>query len=339
MKLKIDFAQNVNALGAPKAFEKVVIKNHDSFLNYPDPNLKELNNSLANFAGVDSKSITYLNGSTEAFFNLPKFINKKKALIVQPTFWEYEVSNKKNGRSMKTFLLEEDSDFRLDVNKLDKEIAPNSVVYLCNPNNPTATLIDKSLLLKLIKKHKDTDFVVDETYLIFRHDYKDLTLVKDAQKTKNLYLVTSLSKIFALPGIRAGFMVSYPENISKYVESKTPYNLSPINGILTQWLLKQHKFIIKTQEYYKKARTPFLKDLKKKFDGRLQIFDSEANFIFAKILTKQSSTDITKSLSRKGMIIRDGAELPFLDDNWIRFTIKKPKYNKMLVSELDRLLK
>jgi len=339
MKQKIDFAQNTNALGAPKGYEKVVIKNSDSFLDYPDPKNKVLNSSLAKFAEVKDRSIVYLNGSTEAFFNLPRCIDKKKVLVIQPTFWEYEVSNKKHGKRIKTFLLDEDSHFKLDINELDNKIAPNSVVYLCNPNNPTATLFDKSKLLKLVKKHKKTDFVVDETYLIFRDDYKNLSLVKEAQKMKNLYVVSSLSKIFALPGIRSGFMVSHPENIAKYIDFKTPYDLSPVNGILTQWLLRQHKFIAKTQGYYKKARVLFVKDLEKKLEGRLQVFESEANFIFAKILTKQSSTIITRSLAKHGMLIRDGSELPYLIDKWVRFTIKSQKYNKMLVSELDRLLK
>lgn len=339
MKTKIDFAQNVNALGAPKGFEKVIIKNCDSFLSYPDPKWSDINNSLADFVGVDNKSISYLNGSTEAFFNLPKFINKKKALIVQPTFWEYEVSNKKSEKSIESFFLEEESKFNLDFSKLDKKIVSNSVVYLCNPNNPTGTLVGKTSFLKLIKKRKDTDFVVDETYLIFRHDYKNLSLAKEAQKNKNLYVVTSLSKIFALPGIRAGFMVSHKENISRYMEFKTPYDLSPINGILVQWLLRQGKFLSKTQKYYQNERKSFTRDLKQKLDGRLNVFDSEANYIFAKILTKQSSTDIANLLSKKGMIIRDGAELPYLDNRWIRFTIKSPKYNKMLMSALDKLLK
>ena len=58
------------------------------------------------------------------------------------------------------------------------------VVYLCNPNNPTSTLIDKNELSQLISKHKNTTFVVDETYLLFRKDYSKITLTMEAQSLK-----------------------------------------------------------------------------------------------------------------------------------------------------------
>ncbi len=337
-KQNIDFAQNVNALGEPKGFGALVSNNSDLLLNYPDPKNKDINSSLVKFLGVKENSVAYINGSTEAFFRLPTFLKKPKSLIIQPTFWEYEVANKKAGRKIETFLLNETSKFELDFGKLDKKITNDTVIYLCNPNNPTSTLFIKNEFLRIIQKYKNADFVVDETYLIFRQDYEKLTLVKYAQRLKNLYVVSSLSKIFALPGIRAGFLVSHPKNVADYMETKTPYDSSPLSGAITKWAVKQNEYLQETRDYYELARKDFADLLERELDGKLLIFKPQANFILAKILTNQTSTAVTKLLAKRGILIRDGAELPHLNNKWIRFTINKQSYNKKLVINLKNIL-
>jgi len=336
LKMIIDFSQNINAFGAPKGLRGFVSKNSNLLLSYPSSQNEDVNLSIASFLGVNEKSVTYTNGSTEIFFSLPGFLANPKALIIQPTFWEYEVANKKAGIETKTFFLEESLSFKLNIEKLDKKITNGMAVFLCNPNNPTSTLVDRNKLLKLILKHKKTNFIIDETYLIFRHDYSKMTLTKKAQALKNLYVATSLSKIFALPGIRAGFLVSHPNNILLFIKSKMPYNTPSLSSAVTKWAITQTNYLAKTRKYYKDTRKEFVNLLESNFKGKLLIFKPQANFILARILGKYKSTNISKLLKEKGIIIRDGVELPYLGDKWIRFTIHKRAYNKKLVLELRK---
>ncbi len=334
----LDFAQNVNSLSVPKGLKKFVFKNSDSLLSYPDPKSNYLNLLISKFLEVKKECVTYVNGSTEIFFSLPKFLGKQIGLIIQPTFWEYEVANKKVGVKVQSFQLRESQKFRLNIKELDKKISEEMVVYLCNPNNPTSTLIGKNKLLQLISKHKNTIFVVDETYLLFRKDYSKITLTMEAQSLKNLYVASSLSKIFALPGIRAGFLVSNPENIRHFTEWRIPYSNNSLSEVITTWLLKQTAYIGKTRTYYQIARKEFFNLLKKNFREKILFFKPEANFILGKILTHQTSTQIVKVLKRRGILVRDGAELSSLGNKWIRFTIKQPKQNKELMLKLGQIL-
>lgn len=336
---KLDFAQNVNVLGSPPGLKNFISQNYHLVSQYPEQKSADVIKALSKFLNVKEISVCYVNGSTEAFFNLPIFLNQPKALIVQPSFWEYEVANKKAGKKIQSFLLSESNDFKLDWEKFSKEFRNDMAVYLCNPNNPTSRLIYKNEILKTVKESKKTIFVVDETYLIFRDDYKKLTLTKEAQNLKNLYVIGSLSKIFSLSGIRAGFMVSHTENISRYIESKIPYEGNTLGSNVIRWALMQKDYLIKTRNFYKRARKDFFKLLSEETKNKLFILEAEANFILAKILTSQTSTEITKDLAKKGILVRDGAELPYLNNKWIRFTVNKPEHNKRLISIMKEILK
>ena len=334
----IDFAQNFNALGAPKGIKDFVSQNVDSLFSYPQPQNTEVNFAIANLIDCKTESVNYINGSTEAFFNLPKFLDKPNALIVQPTFWEYKVANRKNGIIAKTFALKESENFSLNVDVLEKRLEKNSVVYLCNPNNPTSTLTKKMQLVGVISKYKEILFVVDETYLIFRHDYSRFTLTKKAQNLSNLYVVSSLSKIFSLPGIRAGFLVSTPKNISLFSRRQIPYASSSLSEEVTKWAVKQTKFITETRNYYLKTREIFYEDLVKSLKRKLLPFRPEANFILAKILTSQTSSDVIARLKTKGLLIRDGKDFKGLNNKWIRFAIKTKEENEILIKNLRDIL-
>ena len=335
----IDFSQNFNALGVPRGLNDFVSQNVDSLFSYPQLQNTEVNFSIASLINCKTESVKYVNGSTEAFYSLPKILNKPKTLIVQPTFWEYEVANRKNGIATKTFALKESENFSLNVEMLEKQLEKDSVVYLCNPNNPTSTLTNKATLIEIISKHKEVLFVVDETYLLFGHDYSRLTLTKKAQNLSNLYIVSSLSKFFSLPGIRAGFLVSTPKNILLFSKCQTPYASSSLSEEVAKWAVGQTKFIAETRNYYLKARKIFYKDLAKSLKGRLLPFKPDANFILAKILANYTSTQVAEKLKKKGLLVRDGIELSGLENVWLRFAIKKPDENRRLISELKTVLK
>lgn len=338
-KKSIDFAQNMNSLGAPKGISRATLKHIDSLFRYPNPKDRSLDNLLAKFIGVKDGSATHSNGSTQLIFDLPKFLNRKSALIIKPTFWEYEVSNKRSEIVCSSLFLRENDNFVLDIEDFTKNIKRDSVVYLCNPNNPTSTLFDRKKVLDIVIGHKETYFVIDETYLIFREDYDKLTMTKEAQKLDNLYIVGSLSKIFAIPGIRSGFLISSPENISRYCEWRIPYTNSTLSEEIVKWIISQKSYLLKTRKYFTQARKEFAFMLKKQLSEKLDSFRPEANFVLAKILKNQESTKIVKALKTRGFAVRDGSGFPGLGNKWLRFTIRTEKENHKLISALNNVLK
>ncbi len=338
METTQDFAQNINALGRPPGFSIQAQLLIESVLHYPDAHSEFVSKDIAAAFGLSPDGVIFCNGSTEALFTIPMLINKKTALIPSPTFWEYSLANQKAGHQIDFLPLTEVENFILNLSNLEDRLTSDTAVYLCNPNNPTSTLMERKKFLTLVKAHPGTCFIVDETYLIFRQDYSQLTLTFEAQNLDNLFVVTSFSKIFAVPGIRSAFLVSSPSNITKYKESRMPYATNTFSERITSWLVKQTSHFLTTRNFFLQARPDTYKLFRDKFSSILQPFVPEANFILLKILVDKTSTKVATKLKERGFLVRDGTELGFTDDCWLRICIKSPLQMNELSLALYKIL-
>lgn len=336
----IDFSNNLNSIGPANNINKIITDNIDLIYNYPELIDLATTKKIEDHFSI-KKGLAYLaNGSTEIFFNLPLVLRKGEVTIVGPTFWEYAASNDRiKENKVNFYLTEESNDFLINFKNLSEKIKHSKVVYLCNPNNPTSTLAQRKDLFKIINKNPNISFVIDETYLLFRKDFNKISMIDYAQKLKNLFVVVSLSKFYAIPGIRMAFLVSSPINIKKMEHFRTPYSYNPFLGKILPQLLINKEYEDKTKNFYFEMAIKFYEDLKKAFEGRLKPLKPEANFIFAKILTNQKSDEIEKELKRHGILVRSCTIYKGLDDKWIRFGIKNETDNKKLILELNKILK
>lgn len=336
---KIDFSNNLNGIETPDYALDAIKSNYQIFTQYDgqEPNMAVV--SISKFSKIDAKNIAWCNGSTQAFFSLPRLLPKGKILIVGPTFWEYPMANSRiKGNKINFFLTKEEDNFVPNYADLASIIKNSKVVYLCNPNNPTSVLYDKKNIINLIKRNKNIDFVVDETYLIFREDYYDQTLTKLSCKLPNLYVVTSFSKIYSLPGIRMGYMTSHQRNIEKYQKFNIPYIHNPLVNKLLPTLLDDRLFSNKVRSFYASERKNFYSSLINSHIPGLEVFKPDANFILAKILAKNLDAKfVEKNLAKQGLIVRDASIYKGLDEKWIRFSIKSSNDNRKLLKALNDL--
>jgi threonine-phosphate decarboxylase len=204
--------------------------------------------------------------------------------------------------------------------------------YIANPNNPTATQFTRAELIKLIKIFPDKLFVVDETYLPFTSKWLQDSVFTYAFDKLNLIVVTSMSKIFAVPGLRIGYCCSHPDNIKKIYGWILPYGVATLSLYLMPHLLDQLEFISHTQRQYHKNRQYFGNQLMATFNDKLKIYDSDTAFILVKFKDKLVDTTIISYLLEKGIKIRSGTEFSELDINWIRLSIKH-------INEIDYFIK
>ena len=336
----LDFAQNFNSLGEPAGLENFLASEIKRIFIYPDYRQEMLIKSLAKSFHLPEKSIAVGNGATEILFILPQALKKGKILIVVPTFWEYLFANQRQpGNRLSFYALPEKSGFNIDFQELGKKIKGAVAVYLCNPNNPTSTLADKKKLWRLIKYNPKTDFIIDETYLIFRSDYQKQSLLRMADSVKNLYVVSSLSKIFSVPGLRIGFLSAHQDNIKKYKSLTIPYLANPLVEVAVPRLLAKKNYLKKTRDYYSRQKVKVYNILSRQFKNKLKVFNPEANFMLIKILTKNNSTDIVSQLKKHDIIIRDGAEFKELGKKWLRVAIKTDEENNKLVKTLNKIIR
>ncbi len=334
---RLNFAENLNAHGSVKGLENFLKRNLTQIYSYPDYRYTNFLDSISKVFQISADSIAVGAGTTEILFTLPRFL-QGKVLIIAPTFWEYSLSNIRAKNKIDYHILREENDFEIDFNDLQKRIKKVDVVYLCNPNNPTSTIISKDKLISIVRENSGTSFVVDETYMVFRHDYDDLTIVREAEKVQNLYVVTSFSKIFSIPGLRAGFVASNAGNIKKLKNFLPPYSSNVLSVLATIYSLKDNEFLRKTRIFYKIQRTKAFKVFSDGLNKKLKIFYPEANFILAKILVEKNSTVLTAELEERGIFIRDCSEFLGLGNKWIRFAIRKDRDNGILLANLKKFL-
>ncbi len=335
----IDYSQNFNAIINKNKIKKALEISCQQLFSYPHKDKKELTKVIAKSLKLPEKSITIGNGATEIIFTLPRFFDNKNILILSPSFWEYSAANMIDKNNNIDFhILKEADNFQLNFTEFESKIKNFSTIYLCNPNNPTSTLIDKTKLLHIIKKKTKSIFIVDETYLIFREDFKEHSLIKEAISLNNLYIVISFSKFFSIPGLRIGILISKPKNIEKFNKITIPYLINPMAEIIIPYLLKQKRFIEKTKKFYSKQRVKAYKLFLNNFNGKLKIFKPEANFILVKILTQKTSQEVVAKLKKNGIILRDGSRFKNLGYKWLRIAIRTDEEMLILIKNLKRII-
>lgn len=334
----MDFSCNVNPLGPPKSIFKNIDLGRLVSL-YPDYFNKTMIDALSSFYSLPTENLAVGNGSTELFFTIPRALDISAGLIVAPSFWEYEQSLRLNGKKVFYFKAHEHNGFDMEQERLRRNISSvsrqnsNLAVYICNPNNPTSTLMQPENILALCDEFSSTKFIIDETYLMFRNDYDDLSLMGKIMGHKNLVVVTSLSKFYTIPGIRIGVCGSDKENIDAISRHQIPYGINTVAQAIVPCLLQDMDFIAESRAFMESERRRVY-GLAKEIHYLLP-FEPQANFILARIRDKSmTSTDIMDHLKQHDMMIRDGTEFIGLGNRYIRFSINRGEDNDALMTSM-----
>ncbi|HCI05048.1 TPA: hypothetical protein DEW47_03695 [Patescibacteria group bacterium] len=334
-----DFSVNTNINTPVQKLIDIASSNAHLVVEYPDSTNVSILKLVSSFLCVPKDNIGIGIGSTQILFQLPNLLEYKRAIVPVPTFWEYTTFNRLFDKEIKKIFLNANENFHINNANLQKEIEPSDCVFLCNINNPTSILYRKTDVLELVRNNPETHFVVDETYLLFREDFTNQSLTKEAARYDNLHVVLSFSKFFSIPGIRFGVIVSDRDTVKKYTEKfHIPYSVNPLTEILLNNTLNDTEFIHNSRKFYRTEGVVFFNKLSRILKGRLRCYKPDGCFILAKILTNQNSRYIKDTLRKEGCMIRGGHELTDLDETWLRFSIRSDEDNTLLLSKLDLLL-
>ena len=195
-EIKHNFSSNVYYKGCSPLLMDVLKDAVTHIQNYPSPLAYELNVLAAKHFQLDEKNFLFANGATEAFYLIAQKFAGKSATIVAPTFSEYEDACRIYGITTQFIQRSaiETTDFNTDL------------VFICNPNNPNGAILSLATLEQLFIRFPKAHFIIDEAYNEFTSAVKSaLPLI---QMYNNLSIVRSLTKTFAIPGLRLGYLVS-----------------------------------------------------------------------------------------------------------------------------------
>lgn len=203
----LDFSQNINPLGAPPAALEAARKAiFEEAGRYPDVGYRRLREAMGEYLGVDPERILPTNGGAEALFLAARAaVPGGKALVLEPTFSEYATAARAAGLDPTRRVVRRAEDgFRPDLGSLEEVSTSSSLVFLCNPNNPTGEALPRGEVLALAERVRESGgiLVVDEAFVDFA---PGASVVADAGEA--LYVVRSFTKFFAIPGLRLGCLV------------------------------------------------------------------------------------------------------------------------------------
>lgn len=333
----IDFSANINPLGMNKKLQEIIIQSLAGIEKYPDITYFDLKSSISKFEGVESEDLTLGNGAAEVIFNLVRAINPKKVLIPAPTFGEYEEAALSVNSEIKYYYLKEEKNWIID-EEINSYINDDiDMVFICNPNNPTGTLTSKEAIINIIKKAKLTNTIVavDESFLDFLKEVENYSVISLIKEYDNLFIIKSMTKLFAIPGMRIGYGICKNKDILSKIESvSVPWNINVLAEKVAIFSLKDKEYIDRTISYIEEEKAYLSKELNKFND--IKVFDPAVNFIMFKL---EKEIDLKLELMKENIIIRSCSNYEGLSNKYYRVAVRKREENIKLIKALEKVIK
>ena len=334
----MDFSSNINPFGAsPKALD-YVCKNIDRLSIYPDPEYKNLLNTLSLYCKTKPENILLGSGATGLISAFINYINPKKAMLIIPAYSEYEAELFKLKNSEIFYhILKKENDFLIDTDVLIGEIKQNNIelLIMCSPNNPTGSVINNEQMLYLLS-NTSCYILVDETYVEFS-DTEKFSSAKLCAKSDKLFVIRSTSKFFAVPGIRLGYGISSNSGFLEHYKSFTDlWAVNIVASIMGEIMFSDTDFINNSYERISAERS-YLKDSLEKLKD-LKVYPTFGNFILCEIVSRKTdATQLYEKLISKAVAIRDCSNFKTLDKYFFRICVLKHEQNKFLIKQLNEI--
>ena len=278
------------------------------------------------------------NGAVEILYLLVQVMAPRRALIPAPTFNEYEIAVRNNGGSIKDCNLNEKNDFSLEIEDVCKDWQDTDLIFICNPNNPTGNLICRGKLQELIEKASRLGkyIIVDEAFMDFVSEKNNYSVVDLVSKYDNLFVLYSLTKFFAIPGLRLGLGLGNPGLIDKINRIRDPWNVNCFAQLAGTASLMDEEFSRAAISYVTEEKRYLFNEVSS-IKGLKPHFPS-VNYMLINVRdTGYSSADICKLLGNDGILVRDCSSYKNLAPVYIRTAVKKREENEKLIDSLKGL--
>lgn len=335
------FSANINPLGVSGNLKRSVSEHIDAIQTYPDREYTELRQVIAEYAGTRPANVIVGNGSTELISLVIQTWAPKKAMILGPSYSEYEREVSLQGGTTIYYPLREEKDFRIDITDFCTHLNDSlDLLVLCNPNNPTSTAISRSQMRKILDSCMEHGIfvMVDETYVEFTDPSLKISSVPLTNYYSNLVVLRGTSKFFAAPGLRLGYAVTGNTDLIRKIRMlQNPWTISSLAEIAGRLMFRDGEYIESTRVLIAAERQRICGILKT-WKG-IRVYDPTANFVLIRILRDDTDADeLFDFCIRKGMMIRNCSTFPFLSNKYIRFCFMAPEDNDRLLRALAEKL-
>lgn len=317
-KIVSNFSSNIYNRQNLSALKSHLSSCLDLIQSYPEPDAHSLAVLIGEKHNIDTNNICVTNGATEAIYLIAQAFSEKRSGIITPTFSEYEDACRIHKH-------------RLSFSASLNDISQNSeLIWLCNPNNPTGSAYNKQYLENFIMEHSNIYFVIDQSYAGFTNKEYVFT-AKEASKHKNIILLHSLTKEYAIAGLRLGYITAHNELIKKAKAYRMPWSVNALAVEAGKFLLSGDKKYFDLNSYL--AETNRLMTGLNNIEG-LMVLPTNTHFFLCELIKKKASDLKQYLIDKHGILIRDAANFRGLDEHFFRVATQSPQENDILIKAI-----
>lgn len=337
----VSFGANVNPLGLSTQVKKRLAENLDIISRYPDRDYTSLKETISAYCKIPVEYIVVGNGSTELISLLITQLKASHAVVIGPTYSEYQREISLTGGRISFYTLEESKDFQLHAQNFMEQLPSDAdLIILCNPNNPTSSAVTSGELEKLVGycRQRGIFVMIDETYVEFAPSPEQISAIPLVPSFDNLMVIRGVSKFFSAPGLRLGYGLTSSAPFLQALKShQNPWSVSSVAAFAGEAMLKDAAYIQKTRQLIlaEKKRICQMLDTFR----YAKYYEPYGNFILVRILKDSlSSLQVFEHAIRQKMMIRDCSSFKELPGEYVRFCIMMPEDNDRLMNCLGEIL-
>ena len=335
----LDFSADLNPLGFPDVVRAVITESLAAIRHYPDPEALAFRRAVAEHHGVPLEQVWPGNGSAELIVTLTRLRPARRMVVVTPTFAEYAWAAAQAGAEVIAVPLAQDAGFPLVLDEAAwrRALAGAGLVFVCNPNNPTGTLIPLQTLRTLAAwcAAAGARLVVDEAFMEFVEPAAQASLLGEPR----VVVLRSLTKLFAVPGLRLGYVVAAADVIEPLRAAQPPWPLNTFALAVGPALLAQSAFVARTRAFIREHRAALAQALR--HVPGLTPLPSVANFVLCRldhpVLTAAA---VCERLAARGLLVRSGDGFTGLPPGrFLRIAVRAADEQALLVQALREVLR
>jgi threonine-phosphate decarboxylase len=327
----VDFSASINPLGVSARVKDALRREVENLVNYPDPDTGLLRDAIARHHDIDPETILCGNGSTELIYLIPRALNPGRVLIPSPTFSEYEKAcNISDRLRVKSYELKKQDRLEIRPERFIQAMQGCDMAFLCNPNNPTGHVMAGNDIMKIAEAAEEMRcyLIVDEAFMDF---CPEDSVVSQVVGSPYLIVVRSMTKFYALTGLRIGYGV-FPKDLAVRLKAcKEPWTVNHLAQAAARAALNDRRYVEQTREVMKREKEYLEHEFHK---TGIDFLPSPVNFYLLRI---RDAGNVISGLKKKGVLVRDCANFRGLDDSYIRVAVKSHEHNRILLKELEKL--
>ena len=317
-KLRLDFSVNLNPLGPPPSVRMALWREMRTITSYPDPAASRAEEHLAQAHGLAPSAVVVGNGSTEIFGLLLQALAPRRVGWIAPCYAGYDEACRALGVPGEPVALAHPED---DFQVRSEHLVADGVdlLFVGSPNNPTGTVVEPDLVLNAAARHPRCTFVLDESFMDFLSYPAGRTLVHGGTP-ENLIVVKSLTKFFAIPGLRLGMASGAPGVMSSLRAARLPWSVNSLAQAAAEVLYTDREYVEHSRLVTTELREHFINELSALRGWK--VYPSDTNFLLVRLPLEWPASRLQRELLQAGILIRSCASFHGLGDRYCRLAVR-----------------